>query len=141
MKQHSVVFLPSEIKAMVDDGSTILSAARMIDEAIETICGGKASCGKCKVRILEGKNRKHNIVSTMGHLLPLTDGEQNYSKKHGIEQDQLLACQAKIKGDVVVLVPEESRMGRLVVQKEAGEKTISLDPAIRKYHITLKHIF
>ncbi len=137
MKQHSVVFLPSDIKVMVDDGSTILSAARMGDEAIETICGGKASCGKCKVRILEGKNNKHNIVSTMGHLLPLTDEEQNYSKRHRIEHDQRLACQAKIKGDVVVMVPEESRIRRLVVQKETGEKTINLDPAIRKYHITI----
>jgi uncharacterized 2Fe-2S/4Fe-4S cluster protein (DUF4445 family) len=48
-----------------------------------------------------------------------------------------MACAAAIRGDVLIFVPEESRTGKQVVRKEASEKTISLNPAVRLFSVTL----
>jgi len=48
-----------------------------------------------------------------------------------------LACQACIHGDIVVFVPEESRMGKQIVRKAATERAIKLNPAVRKYYVEM----
>ncbi len=137
MKQHRVVFLPSNTVTSADDGCTLLSCARQAGEDIETICGEKASCGKCVVRIIEGENRKHNVISTMAHLSGATDQEKQHTQKHQLAPDERLACQAQIRGDLVIFIPEKSRTHRLVVRKETGKKEIKADPTIRKYQVKL----
>jgi uncharacterized 2Fe-2S/4Fe-4S cluster protein (DUF4445 family) len=49
-----------------------------------------------------------------------------------------LACQTGVAGDVKVFVPEQSRRSRQVVRKEAGERTVPLDPAVKAYQVTLQ---
>jgi uncharacterized 2Fe-2S/4Fe-4S cluster protein (DUF4445 family) len=49
-----------------------------------------------------------------------------------------LACQALVAGDVQVFVPEGSRRLNQVVRKEAGKRTVPLDPAIRSYHVVME---
>jgi uncharacterized 2Fe-2S/4Fe-4S cluster protein (DUF4445 family) len=48
-----------------------------------------------------------------------------------------LACSCEIHGDLKVFVPERSRAGKQVVRKAAKELSIALDPAVRKYTLTL----
>ena len=43
-----------------------------------------------------------------------------------------LACQTQVAGDVRVFVPEESRRTAQVVRKEAGDRTVPLDPAVKR---------
>ena len=46
-----VIFMPSGRRAHVEPGITLLEAARQMGVEIESICGGRLTCGKCKVRI------------------------------------------------------------------------------------------
>ncbi|MDA8105226.1 MAG: ASKHA domain-containing protein, partial [Nitrospiraceae bacterium] len=48
-----------------------------------------------------------------------------------------LACSCEIHGDLKVFVPERSRAGKQVVRKAAKELSIALDPAVKKYTLTL----
>ncbi len=137
MKQHRIVFMPSELQGVAIDNETILSAARSAGEGIETICGGKGSCGKCKVRILEGKFDQFSINSSLNHIKFMTNDKEEIKEKYNLLDDERLACQTGVCNDVVVFVPEESRVGRLLVRKETVEKTIEIDPIIRKYTIDL----
>ena len=54
MTSYTVVFLPSEIEIDVHEGVTIMEAARLAGVQLESICGGKGSCGKCRIRVIEG---------------------------------------------------------------------------------------
>ncbi|MHB8965379.1 MAG: 2Fe-2S iron-sulfur cluster-binding protein [Coriobacteriia bacterium] len=49
-----VRFEPSGREARVPRGTTIREAARAAGLTIHAPCGGKGTCGKCAVRIVEG---------------------------------------------------------------------------------------
>src|SRR5512139_2803578 len=137
-KKHKVIFQPSGRRGEVEEGKTILEAAQALGVDIEGLCGNKKVCGKCKVRIEEGYFEKDNIDSGMKHISPRVPSPDEL--KHIKPEDGpgiRLACQCEVRGDVKVFVPERSRAGKQVVRKAAKEISIALDPAVKKYGITL----
>lgn len=137
MAKVKVNFQPSGRRGEVDEGITLLDAARHLGVDIESICGGKGTCGKCKVRIEEGYFEKDAMDSRMSHLTPLTEVEKKFIKPDEGPNIRL-ACAAELKGDVKVFVPEKSRAGKQIVRKAAKELSIKLDPAVKKYYLELK---
>jgi len=104
---------------------------------IESICGGKGTCGKCKVRIEEGFWGNYGIRSHMDNLSPIGEAEKKMLTPRQQHDGYRLACQARIHGDVVVFVPEETAVGKQVVRKAAREIPIKLKPAVRKYYVEM----
>jgi uncharacterized 2Fe-2S/4Fe-4S cluster protein (DUF4445 family) len=136
MKKHMVIFQPAGRRGEVDEGKTLLEAARDLGVDLESICGSKKTCGKCKVRIDEGYFEKDAIDSRMSHLSQLIEDEKKFIKPEDGPNIRL-ACTAEIQGDVKIFVPEKSRAGKQVVRKTATERAIALNPAVKKYHIEL----
>ncbi len=135
MKSHRVIFLPASFKVSIEDGTSIQEAAHLAGIDIETICGGKGYCGKCKVIITEGSD--HGIESSKSHLSSLSEAERTYADRYGLQPDERLACQAQVQGDVAVFVPEESRANIFSPQKTAGERIVSIKPAIEKCSVAV----
>jgi uncharacterized 2Fe-2S/4Fe-4S cluster protein (DUF4445 family) len=137
-RMFKVIFQPAGRRGEIEEGTTILKAAQRLGVDLEALCGDKKVCGKCKVRIEEGYFEKDNIESGMKHITPLepTPDELKHIKTEdgpGIR----LACSCEIHGDLKVFVPERSRAGKQVVRKAAKELSIALDPAVKKYTISL----
>jgi 2Fe-2S ferredoxin len=63
-------------------------------------CGGKGRCTTCKMIILKG----------MESLNDPTPAEWRYRHAHQLNNDERLACQTKTAGDIIVRVPEESKL-------------------------------
>jgi uncharacterized 2Fe-2S/4Fe-4S cluster protein (DUF4445 family) len=124
----AVTFQPSGRRGSAAPGTDLLSVARGLGVEIESICGGKGTCKKCRV---------HN-ESAPESLSPPTDVEQKALGADGLTAGMRLACQARVAGDVKVFVPEASRRTRQVVRKEAGKRTVPLDPAVRMYQVKLE---
>ncbi len=137
MKTCQVIFQPSGRRGESPEGTTVLEASRMLGVGIESVCGGKKSCGKCKIRIDPGSVDQHGIHSQPNHLSPFTEAEGKILEKNEQAQGIRLACAASIQGDVLIFVPEENRTGAQVIRKEAGEKEIRLNPAVRLFTVTL----
>jgi len=137
MKTCQVIFQPSGRRGEIPEGTTVLEASRMLGVGIESVCGGKKSCGKCKIRIDPGGLDQHGIHSQPNHLSPFTEAEGKILEKNEQAQGIRLACAASIQGDVLIFVPEENRTGAQVIRKEAGEKEIRLNPAVRLFTVTL----
>ncbi|MDA8086264.1 MAG: 2Fe-2S iron-sulfur cluster-binding protein, partial [Nitrospiraceae bacterium] len=136
MTRHRVIFQPSGRRGEVEDGTNLLDAARNLGVDIESICGGKGTCGKCKVRVEEGFFEKDSMDSRMGHLSPLTGQEMKFLKPSD-GPAMRLACAAQVHGDVKIFVPEKSRAGKQIVRKAAKELSIAVEPAVRKYFVEL----
>ncbi|MDA8173184.1 MAG: ASKHA domain-containing protein [Nitrospiraceae bacterium] len=136
MKKHRIIFQPSGRRGEVADGTNLLDAARNLGVDIESICGGKGTCGKCKVRVEEGYFEKDSMDSRMAHLSPLTDTERKFLKPAD-GPSMRLACACHVKGDAKIFVPEKSRAGKQIVRKAAKELVISIDPAVKKYFVEL----
>lgn len=61
---------------------------------IPLACGGKATCGLCKGRVL----------TDVGPLLPT---ERPFMSKQELKNNTRLLCQVKVKKDIVIAIPEE----------------------------------
>lgn len=144
-QKHNIILQPSGSRGQVEAGQSIRSAARDLGVEIESICAENATCGKCMVLIEEGRFEKYNIDSKRENVSPVTPEEAAYFarrprllKDKGWEVGQVrLSCQCKIRGDVLVNVPEESRGNKQIVRKSASERAIEVKPAIRKYLVSM----
>lgn len=145
MTKHTIILQPSGRRGQVEEGISVRTAARELGVEIESICAENATCGKCLVLIEEGRFEKYNITSQREHLSPVSAEEAAYFarrpkllKEKGWEVGQVrLSCQAKIRGDVLINVPEESRGNKQIVRKSARERQIEIKPAIRKYLVSM----
>ena len=136
-QKHLVIFQPSGSRGEIEEGQTLKEASRQLGVDIETICGEKTTCGKCKVRIEEGFFERYGIDSRMDHLSPIEGREKKFFAKHEELEGYRLSCVTRVYGDVLVFVPEESRAGKQIVRKSARDIPIEIKPAVRKYYVEL----
>jgi uncharacterized 2Fe-2S/4Fe-4S cluster protein (DUF4445 family) len=132
--KYQVIFMPSGRRGQITEGTAVLDAARQLGVEIESICGGRITCNKCRIRVEEGKFSKHGITSQAGHLSPLANDEAELLQRLN-SLDCRLSCQARVQGDVLIFVPEESRGQKQIIHKSATERIIEIDPAIRQIYV------
>ena len=77
----------------VGQGSSLMTTLNENGIFLPSACGGKASCGQCKVQVLEGG----------GEIL---DSERPHFTRKEIKDHWRLGCQCKVKGDLKIRVPE-----------------------------------
>jgi len=135
--QSLVIFQPSGRRGYVSRGKSLKQASRELGVDIEGICGDAATCGTCKVRVEEGYFAKYSVESKRSNVSPLTEAEKKFINSQLAGDGYRLACQAQVQGDVVVFVPEESRMGQQIVRKAARDIAIDVKPAVKKYYAEL----
>ena len=82
-----------DTKLEVEQGNSVMNTLNENGIFLPSACGGKASCGQCKLQILSGG----------GEIL---DSEKPHFTRKEIKDNWRLGCQAKIKGDMEVKVPE-----------------------------------
>lgn len=77
----------------VQQGNSIMSTLTENGIYLPSACGGKASCGQCKIQILEGG----------GEVL---DSERAHFTRKEVKEHWHLGCQCKVRSDMKVRVPE-----------------------------------
>jgi len=88
------LIINGEKEFTVRGGSTILSYLTAQKIFIPSACGGKATCGLCKGR----------VITDVGPLLPT---ERPFMDATEIADNTRLLCQVKVKKDTEILIPEE----------------------------------
>ena len=132
-----MIFMPSGRRGRVPAGETLLEAARQVGVEIESICGGRLTCNKCLVDIEEGDFQKHGIVSRRSHVQP--PGEDERELLNGMSGSGCrFSCVARVQGDVLVFVPEESRAHKQIIRKSAGVRAIDVAPAVRQVYVEVE---
>lgn len=138
IKQNNwIILMPSGRRERLPQGTSLLDAARQMGVEIESICGGKLTCGKCKVRIETGQFAKHGITSAVSHVTPPTEKERALLQRMHSE-DFRLACQCFVEGDVLAFVPEEARAHKQIIRKSATDRVIDVEPAVRKVYVEVE---
>lgn len=137
-KDHLVVFTPSGKRGRFALGTPVLTAARQLGVDIDSVCGGRAICGRCQVTVGEGSFAKHGITSTAEHLTAFSGVEERYQGRKGLAAGRRLSCQAQVQGDVVIDVPPDSQVHRQVVRKRAEVRAIELDTATRLHYVEVE---
>ena len=133
----NVLFMPSGLRGQVPVGTTVLQAAQRLGVDLESICGGQGKCRKCQVLPQEGEFPKHGITSRLDHLSEFTETERHHQSKNRLKNGRRLGCNARLLGDLVVDVPEESQQHKQHIAKAVTAYDIQVLPALRLYTVTL----
>ena len=133
-----VIFQPSGRRGAVPKGVTLIEASRLLGVDIEALCGEKKVCGKCKVRIEEGRFEKFGIESSKTHVSGWQEEEDKFINEKEKETGYRLGCTAKVEGDLLIFVPEESRAGKQVVSKMARDIEIEHNPVVKIYYVEVE---
>ncbi len=103
-------------------GQTLLNGLMEDKIFIPSACGGRGSCGYCKVTVLDGG----------GPVLPT---ETPYLSRGEIRSNVRLACQVKIREDIQVRIPEDLLNVQMFSATVAS--TIVVTPDIKEIRMTL----
>jgi len=142
MGMHKVTFLPDGKEVEAEAGITLMQAAEKAGVYINSLCGGKGVCGKCRVQVTNGKvlADKHSI---------------GFLSKEELNEGFVLACQTKVTSDMEVVIPPESRLEeeqimtqgavvdysqpeKVFVAKLPSDPLSLFEPLVQKIYLELK---
>lgn len=123
----TVRFVPDSKEVRCNIGDYVLEIARSGGVDILGPCGGKASCGRCVIKIINGSNL----------LTYPTEEERSILGWRKLSEGFRLACRCKIlsEGTVTVHVPSDSRALEHVLLVEGYLAEEVHDPLIRKIEV------
>jgi len=121
---HRVTLEPLGRTLFVPDGQTLLEAARNAGIHLNAPCGGSGTCGGCRVEIPESPPEPSEACRRV------LAGEE-------IERNLRLACQVRVRSDLRVVVPEETRLADQEILEEGVEREVALAPNVRKVVVRL----
>ncbi len=135
MSDPLVLFMPSGKRGRFAKGTSVLDAARSLGVYVESVCGGRATCGRCQIEVQEGNFAKHKIVSSLDHISPKGPKEERYERVRGLPTSRRLSCSATIEGDLVIDVPQDVVINAQVVRKKASDRVIDRDAAVHLRYV------
>ena len=133
-----VLFMPSGKRGRFPLGTPVLDAARQLGVYVESVCGGRATCGRCQIEVQEGNFAKHKIVSSNDHISPKGAKEERYERVRGLPERRRLSCSAQILGDLVIDVPQDTVINAQTIRKDADTRVIARDTAIRMCYVEIE---
>lgn len=134
---HQVTFQPNDLTFDVfRDGENLLRVAIAANVHINASCGGNGACGKCRVIVDQGNPEVEHSAK-----ISAEEWDKGYR----------LACTTKVTDDLIITIPQESRIDNSVLRKDSGQKShtlmardlnslvqgVKINPAVFKYYIEL----
>ena len=142
MSIYRVTFLPDGKEVEVEENTTLMEAAEKAGVYINSLCGGKGVCGKCRVQVTDGRvlADKHSI---------------GFLSKEELKEGYVLACQTRVDSDMEVVIPPESRLEaeqilmegtvvdysqpeKVFVSKVPSDPLSLFEPLVQKIYLELK---
>jgi len=116
-------------ETLYSHGESILESLQNSGIYLQASCGGKGVCGRCKIRVIEGKIKTEVFFSIT---------EQERAKGY------VLACQSYPESDIFIEIPEKlitvseriSKAYTDIIEKHFKEK--QLNPSVKKIHLKLR---
>ena len=132
MRKFKVTFLPDGKDIEVEENTTLMQAAGKAGVYVNTICGGKGVCGKCRVQVINGKAKADKHATAL-----LT--------KEEIDDSYVLACQTRVQDNLEVVIPPESRLEAeqilltdSFVSEAASVESAHFEPLVQKLYMELQ---
>ncbi|MGM0366444.1 MAG: 2Fe-2S iron-sulfur cluster-binding protein, partial [Actinomycetota bacterium] len=103
-----------------------LDAIRGGGIGIKSVCGGKGTCGKCRIILLNDKEA------------PLSRQEEKILTADEVKKGVRLACQQTFDRDLDIYIPASSLSEEQKLQVVGTERDIKADPVCKKYYVELE---
>ncbi len=120
---YQIDFEPVGRRGNYPASQSLLEIARQLGVDLISICGGEGTCGRCKVKGLNGK------------ASPITSAEREVFTPHELREGYRLACQTFPGSDIKVYVPPKSLSTPQRTQVEGLEIHARPNPLVYTYKI------
>ena len=107
--KSKVMFLPAKAEVQVENGTTVMEAAIEAGIELEGPCGGKGTCGKCRIKLL---------------------GENN--------EEFVLACRTTVSQNLIVEVPQLEVSLHRKSELTQSKLDFEINPGIEKVYLELE---
>ncbi|MFW9866407.1 MAG: ASKHA domain-containing protein [Candidatus Thorarchaeota archaeon] len=142
LKAKNIVidFEPISRRVFVTSDNTIYELLSDLSVPIRSICGGKGTCGKCRILIQNGNE----------FLNPITNIEKKFLSQSDLEENWRLACQTRInkkklqipekreRVQLRIFLPNELILEDFKILTTGVSKGIDLKPTVKKYYLDVK---
>lgn len=120
-KKYLINFLPSKKSIKINSDYNLRQAILDCGLDIDSSCGGVGTCGRCMVKIVEGKvdTEKSKFISSK-------------EKKDGY----VLSCLTRVKSDLTVFIPEPEKVKARIDEGRLAEKTSKIYTGISKKELS-----
>jgi uncharacterized 2Fe-2S/4Fe-4S cluster protein (DUF4445 family) len=122
VRKLEVTFRPFDRTTRVPEGTTLFSAAHWIGLPIESTCGGRGTCGKCRVRVLTGD-------------VEVATADRRWFSEGELAEGWRLACEATVFADTECHVPALMRVPKAATM--GLSRFVLLEPNVHKLHLVL----
>jgi len=119
-----VIFEPDGKTVFVMRGSSVVEAAGEAGIILTMPCGGRGTCGKCRVQISQGAP-------------PPTAADREHLSEKEIDEGFRLACQAHLDANATINVPVEIRLFEKKALTRQAYRETALRPNIAKRFLQL----
>jgi uncharacterized 2Fe-2S/4Fe-4S cluster protein (DUF4445 family) len=120
--KYLITFKPQDITTHAPEGTTVFNAANWAGLPIDSTCGGRGTCGKCKVKFLHGANTT-------------TEADHRFFSDAELMEGWRLSCRAPVHGECIAEVP------RLMTSPKAAllgyGRHVILEPNVNKIYLQL----
>lgn len=124
-KEVKVEFQPMNKVLSVPAGTPLLIALRSANIPVESICGGKGLCRKCRIILTSGActaTPQHGAL----HLIP-----------EEISRGYYFACQVTLTADAIFTIPVESRIDSPQILLSSEMLIDNITPSVIRYRIEI----
>lgn len=122
-KKVNLKVLPDNYNKEVEAGSRLMDAINENNISIESTCGSKGKCGKCKVKLLEGK------------ISNITENEKKLLSEKEIDGKIVLACERTVLGDITIEIINEDK--DMVEKGQIIKSNKNINPIVEKIYLEL----
>ncbi|MEW6668978.1 MAG: ASKHA domain-containing protein [Thermodesulfobacteriota bacterium] len=118
----TIVFRSFDKQARIPFGSLLSAAAGEAGIPMDSSCGGRGKCGKCRARLIRGR------------VSEATEAEKRVFSSSEIGEKHILLCQRKALGDCVLETDLEAGLGECPAPSKGPllDTTLEVDPSLRK---------
>ena len=120
MKYHKVVFQPNNLLVEVPEGTTLKEAMNDAGLEFDFLCGGRGTCGKCRVKVSKG-------------LTTPVAREQEILQVKELDEGIRLACLTIVHSDLIVELPTKKLQHNILIASD--ERAFQISPQLHKVFI------
>lgn len=116
-----VRFEPSGKEVVANDGEKVIDLVKRLHLPLESVCGGRGTCGRCRVQVISGDAL-------------ITDEDRRRIKSDELSSGVRLACQLRADDELIIRILQPHASSKHVILERTDAK-LELDPSIRRIKV------
>ena len=119
MSKFEILFLPNNKRITTSEKITLLEAAKRAGIPLYSECGGKGTCGKCKVKVLDNN-------------FPVSSYDRDFFNPDEIKEGWRLACKTSVNQNIHIEIPSLESLKNMRILLRGKRKKLKLLPGVKK---------